>query len=180
MREAVMARANLAGANLTDAELSKVRMSGADLTGARLEGARITRKETAPACPVCGSSLESDGSCKSCQSQELGTLILSRRSQPVYLALFLCLVAGPLNFVLTPLFAASTERAWLSAEQVFNAGWTGGIVLSVLAFLIGVLTSRRNEGRERRLMAANNFLAGVNILVLGGVLAAFWFLGAHP
>ena len=38
-------------------------------------------------------------------------------------------------------------------------------------------TSRRSEGRERRLFVANSFLAGLNLAILTAIAVLLWVLG---
>jgi hypothetical protein len=162
MRRASMRRAVLSGANLSGSELLEVQMEGADLGGAVLEGARITRGEARSRCAVCGMPLEADGGCDSCKKQETGALLLSRSSWPIYFTLFLSLVAGPLNFAVMPLMAAAAGE-----PDVLRLGLLAGMGLSALALLIGMITSRRSEGREKRLFVVNTFLSAFNLAALG-------------
>ena len=177
VRNADMKRANLAGANLTGAELTEVDLTGADLTGAKIEGAKITRRDLAHRCKVCGQNLQPDGACLTCQKQEIGALILGRRSRPIYLALYLALIAGPLNFIFTPLFASAASGAY-SGVTALRGGLIIGAALSILALLLGLITSRHGEGRERRLFVANTFLALLNLAVLAGAAAVLLASGA--
>jgi hypothetical protein len=56
-------------------------------------------------------------------------------------------------------------------------GVLAGAVLSLAALVVGVLTSRSGQGREKRLFAVNTFISILNLAVLAGVALAAWLAG---
>ena len=137
----------------------------ADLTGATLESAQITRREARARCKTCGAALDSGGQCEECKKQALNAAAPGRRSQPIYLALYLSLLAGPVNFVLTPLFAAAQALA-PGKIHLLAGGALFGLTVSLVSLVLGFATANRRVRRERDLFNANTLLAALNLVVI--------------